>query len=272
MMQAHIDALFVYPVKACRGIALPAARMTERGLEHDREWMIVDEQGRFVTQRTLPRLALVVPSLDAGALHLAAPGTEPHVVPLDVRGRTQPVTVWRDSFDATDQGDAVAAWLSTLFGVALRLVRFNPSVTRRCNPAFVGESGAHTGFADAYPVLLLAQASLDDLNARLEVPLPVNRFRPNVVLSGIDAYEEDHIDELATAGVVLKFVKPCTRCTVTTTDQATASVGVEPLPTLAGYRHNATLDGVVFGMNAIVTAGVGALFERGATASYTLNF
>ena len=123
--------------------------------------------------------------------------------------------------------------------------------------AFAGESGAHTAFADAYPLLILSEASLADLNSRLAEPLPMNRFRPNVVLSGIDAYDEDHIDEIRAGGLAFKLVKRCTRCQITTTDQSNATVGIEPLSTLGGYRMNAELGGVTFGMNAIVTAGVG---------------
>jgi uncharacterized protein len=271
-MNASVAALIVYPVKSCRGIALGAARLTERGFEHDREWMIVGADGRFITQREAPRLALVTPALSDTALQLAAPGMDPLTIPFEPSGTPCGVTVWRDAVPAFDQGHAAATWLSAWVGHPARLVRFDSEFQRRCNPAFAGPGGAHTAFADAYPILVLSEASLADLNSRLEQPLPVNRFRPNIVLSGIEAYDEDHILELSIGAVTLTLVKPCTRCQITTTDQATAQVGVEPLPTLARYRQNAALDGVAFGMNAVVAAGAGASITAGASARYTLDF
>lgn len=269
---ATIAALFVYPVKSCRGLQRSAALVTERGLAHDREWMIVDAAGRFISQREVPRLALIVPALSAAALELTAPGMAPVTIPFDRSGVRLPVTVWRDRLPAIDQGDAVAAWISASIGSDARLVRFDPRLRRTCDPAYAGDTEAHTAFADAYPLLVLSHASLDDLNQRLESPLPLNRFRPNVVLSGIDAYDEDHIDELAVAGVTMKLIKPCTRCLITTTDQETGERGVEPLATLASYRMNDALGGVAFGVNAIITAGAGEVIRAGAAARYSLRF
>ena len=271
-MIAFIAALFVYPVKSCRGLQRSAAVVTERGLAHDREWMIVDAAGRFISQREVPRLALIVPALSAAALELTAPGMAAVTIPFDRSGVTLPVTVWRDRLPAIDQGDTVAAWISAWIGSTARLVRFDRRLRRTCNPAYAGDTGAHTAFADAYPLLVLAEASLADLNQRLESPLPLNRFRPNVVLSGVDAYDEDHIDELAVAGVTMKLVKRCTRCQVTTTDQDTASLGSEPLATLAGYRMDAALGGATFGVNAIVVAGEGRELTVGTDADCRFAF
>jgi uncharacterized protein len=271
-MNATIASLFVYPVKSCRGIALSTARLTERGIAHDREWMIVDEGGRFITQREVPRLALIVPALSGTALELAAPGLPTLSVSLDTQGSRRDVTIWRDTVRGIDQGDAAAAALSAWIGRPVRLARFDPLVRRFCNPDFAGPGGAHHAFADGYPVLVVSEASLEDLNSRLAAPLPIDRFRPNLLLSGIEAYEEDHIDELTIGSVTLKMVKPCTRCQITTTDQSTAQVGIEPLPTLAGYRYNAALDGVAFGMNAIVTTGAETSIAVGASARCSLNF
>ena len=271
-LSATVASLFVYPVKSCRGIALSAAVLTDRGIAHDREWLIVDEGGRFVTQREVPRLALIVTALSDTALELSAPGRRPVALPLDRGGSRCIVTVWRDTLPAIDQGDDVAALLSAWIGSPLRLARFDPAVRRYCNPDFAGPGGAHHSFADGYPVLVVSEASLSDLNSRLPTPLAIDRFRPNLVLSGIEAYDEDRIDALTIGGATLKLVKPCTRCQITTTDQATAQVGVEPLPTLAGYRYNAALDGVTFGVNAIVEAGAGTSLAVGATVSCALNF
>jgi uncharacterized protein YcbX len=271
-MAATIASLYVYPVKSCRGIALETSPVDERGLAFDREWMIVDGDGRFVTQRDVPRLALLEPSLTTAALELKTPGSRRLAVPLSFDGATRPVTVWRDSIPAVDQGDEAAAWLSSALQIPLRLVRFDPAVRRYCNVTYAGDSGAHAAFADAYPLLILSEASLADLNSRLAQPLPMNRFRPNVVLSGVDAYDEDHIDEIRVGDLAFKLVKHCTRCQVTTTDQSTAVVGTEPLSTLARYRMNAELGGVTFGMNAIVAAGAGLAINRGDSASCAFKF
>src|SRR5437763_2087736 len=246
--------------------------MTERGLAHDREWMIVDASGRFVSQRELPTLARVRTALCGAALELSIAGGAPLKIPFDRAGAPCAVTVWRDCLSAVDQGDGPGAWLWASLGRDLRLVRVDPSVRRDCNRVYVGDSGAHTGFADAYPLLVLTEASLADLNARLASPLPMNRFRPNVVLSGCEPYDEDYIDEIAVGPIRMKLVKPCTRCQITTTDQETTARASEPLATLATYRMNAALDGVTFGVNAVPTTGAGETLRVGASAHCSLRF
>ena len=270
MPRATIAALNVYPVKGCRGIGVPRARVAARGLVAtagaaivgDREFMIVDASGRFVTQREMPRLALIAERLDSEALVLSTRGASPLAVELGApRGAPRKVTVWRSEVIAHDVGDAAARWLAAALDAEVRLVRFDPRETRLCNPEYAGASGAHVAFADGYPVLAIGEASLADINTRLAAAgaaaLPMDRFRPNVVLAGLEAYDEDHVDTITGDGVTLRLVKPCTRCQVTTTDQDTATVGDEPLATLAHYRMNAALGGVTFGMNAIVVAGEG---------------
>jgi MOSC domain-containing protein len=285
MSTASIAGLNIYPVKSCGGIQVPQARLGVRGLaaaseRHavgDREWMIVDSAGRFVTQREMPRLALVRVSVEADALRLSFPGSPPLDVPLaPANGPTRDVVVWRSTVRAHDTGEQAAAWLGASVGDGLRLVRFDPTQERSCNPEYVGDSGAHTQFADAYPLLVIGQASLDDLNARLatrgEAALPMNRFRPNLVLEGLDAYDEDHLDTIAIDDVVLRFVKPCIRCVTTTTDQATAVRGIEPLQIFSTYRYHEALEGVAFGMNAIVVAGAGRELAVGASARCEYRF
>lgn len=271
-LNASITGLFVYPVKSCRGITLSSAQLTERGLAHDREWMIVDAAGRFVSQRELPRLALIGTALSDGALALTAPCRGPSIVPFGGSGSRRLVTVWRDTFQAIDEGDGAARWLSAWCDQELRLVRFDPTVRRYCNRVYAGDSGAHTGFADGYPLLVLGEASLADLNARLASPLPMNRFRPNVVLSGLEAYDEDHLDQIVAGPIRLKLVKPCTRCEITTTDQETGERASEPLMTLATYRMHPVLEGVAFGVNALVAAGAGETLRIGAAAACSLRF
>jgi uncharacterized protein YcbX len=281
---AVLSGLAVYPVKSCRGIAVPRARMAARGLmldngaipAGDREWMIVDDEGRFISQREVPLLALVETAITEVGLRLSIRGHAPIDVPFAPRDAAREVVVWSSTVHAHDAGPQVAAWLAAALGVAARLVRFDPAHERRCNPQFAGDSGAHTMFADAYPLLVTGEASLADLNERLgaksHAALPMNRFRPNLVLSGLPAFEEDHLDALEVDGVVIKLVKPCTRCTIPTTDQATAVRGDEPLATLAGYRMNDTLEGVTFGMNAIVVAGTGLELAVGSAVHCTYKF
>ena len=212
-MTPTINGLYVYPVKSCKGLSADAARLTPRGLWHDREWMIVEANGdpaRFITQREYPRLALVETGLSASALTLSAPAMETVSIGFEVEGAGRDVIVWRDTVRARDQGDAAAGWLSAFLGKDVRLVRFDPDVRRMCNTEFAGETGAHTGFADGYPLLIIGSASLDDLNGRLRArgadALPMNRFRPNLVVGGLDAYDEDHLGTLACGDAVLQLV------------------------------------------------------------------
>lgn len=277
-MQAIVGALALYPLKGAAGIALDAAEVRTTGLASDgvadREWMAVDADGVFVTQRECPRLALVRTSIDGGSLVLATERRDP--IALDARMPSRPVTVWSAHVRGHDAGDAAAAWLSDAIGADVRVVRFDASHPRRCNPDYVGDSGAHVRFADGYPVLVIGRSSLDHLNERLaakgEPALPMNRFRPNVVLDGLAPHDEDHLASIEIDGVVLKPVKPCTRCEVTTTDQATARRGVEPLVTLSSYRRDDRLAGIAFGMNAIVVEGAGRALARGASASCEFRF
>lgn len=270
---ARIARLCVYPVKGCRGIDLQQATVGETGLAHDREWMVVRPGGGFLSQREFPAMSLVRTRLGPESLHLSAPDIEPIDIPRNADAGRRQVTVWRDTLEALDAGDAPAHWLSAILGAEVRLVRFDPAVTRPCNPAYVGSSGAHTRFADGYPVLVIGEASLDELNGRLRQPLPMNRFRPNVVLAGLEPFDEDHLDTITVGGVRLRLVKPCTRCQVTTVDQDHGRVaGEEPLVTLSRYRNNPDLGGVAFGMNAIVEAGAGQTISEGDVAAVDFRF
>jgi hypothetical protein len=217
--------------------------------------MIVSPDGRFITQREEPRLALVGTALQEDHLELSAPGLPKLVVPLQrsVRGASVEVTVWRDRVQAFDEGHAAANWLGEHLRRDVRLVRFDDARSRPTDPAWSHGLAGTSAFADGYPVLVLSRASLDDLNSRLPSPLPVDRFRPNVCLDGCAPYAEDTIGALESEHARLRIVKPCTRCVITTTDQSTgAPQGDEPLRTLTTYRWDGTLRGVTFGQNAIV--------------------
>ena len=259
-----LAGLYVYPIKSCRGTALGRALLTNAGLQHDREWMVVSDNGRFLTQRDTPRLALVVPRLGTEQLTLEAPGQAPLEIPLDAGGDRRTVTVWRDQCAALDAGPAAAQWFSEFLGRPAHLVRFAPDGRRPTDAAWSQGLHGETRFTDGFPLLVLSRASLDDLNARLPAPLPLDRFRPNLLLDGSEPYVEDRLASLSCGRVELRLVKPCTRCAITTTDQATATVtGEEPLRTLRTYRWDAQLRGVTFGQNAIVAGGAGEMLEPG---------
>jgi uncharacterized protein YcbX len=245
-----VTGIFVYPVKSCGGTALPLAELGARGIQHDREFMVVDPQGHFFTQRQLPRLALVHPTRTPEALQLTAPGMSELWLAPRADGERMQVTIWRDSVAAVDQGPEVADWLSSFLGTPCRLVRHADDAVRLVDRAFATQPTDEVSFADGYPLLLVSEESLADLNARLDAPLPMNRFRPNVVVRGAGApYAEDTWRRISIGGVAFSLVKACARCAITTTNQVTAERGLEPLATLATYRRVAR--GVLFGQNLI---------------------
>ena len=263
-VRAVLSALHVYPVKSCRGIELDAARLTSTGLADDRHWMLVRPSGRFVTQRELPRMALIATALGERSLTLAAPGSAPLTVSREQSGESSAVTVWGFTGRGIDCGEAAAHWCTSFLGTPLRLMRFDTSVPRDCSADWTGDVHATTEFADGFPILVISRASLAELNSRLAVGLPMERFRPNLVLDGVGPYDEDRIHELRAEGIAIRIVKPCTRCAITTTEQSTGERdGVEPLATLKTYRFDADLRGVMFGQNAIVARGAGATLRKG---------
>jgi len=262
--RATLTHLNIYPVKSCRGIALANAMVGETGLADDRHWMLVRPNGRFVTQRELPRMALIGTAVEAGGLTLSAPGRPPLAVARGATGEARAVTVWKFTGSGIDCGELAARWCSEFLETPLRLVRFDANAPRECSTQWTGATRAITEFADGFPILVISRASLAELNGRLPKALPMERFRPNLVIDGVEAYDEDRIHELRVDGVALRLVKPCTRCSITTTDQQAGAVdGVEPLATLKTYRHDRELQGVKFGQNAIVVSGAGSTLRVG---------
>jgi hypothetical protein len=251
----HIAGLFVYPVKGCRGISLDAAELRERGLSHDRRWMIVDASGRFRSQRELPALARVVPAIKGDRLCLAFDGQRVELAVHD-SGEPMRVTVWRDEIVAVRPSPQVDAALSAWLGRPLHLVRFPDAARRPCDPTYA-PPGAHVAFSDGFPLLVTSEASLAELNdAMLErggEALPMARFRPSLVLGGVPARAEDRRRRIELGGgAALELVKPCDRCIVTTTDQLTGErCGDEPLATLRRIRRNPATGGMWFGQNAV---------------------
>ena len=261
---ATIAALHAYPIKSCRGLTMHSAVTTQTGLAGDREWMVVDENGRFLTQREVPRLALIVPTPSQAGLRVTAPGMPELVLPAKQTEPTVRVTVWSDTVDANDAGEEGAAWFSKFLGRAVRVVRFAPQARRPSSRDWTGDVVALNYFSDGYPILVISRASLADLNSRLETALPMNRFRPNIVIDGVEPYDEDRIHELGAGDLRLRIVKPCARCKITTTEQSTGEVmGEEPLRTLKSYRWSQELRGVLFGQNVIATSGIGAALKVG---------
>lgn len=243
-----VSELWVYPVKGCRGIRVARAEVGARGFVGDRRWMIVDLGDRFVTQREEPRLARISTTLSDDALELGAPSAAPLRLPRELReGPAREVTVWGSRVRSVEHR-AGGAWLSAVLERPLRLV-FMPEDSRRSIDAKYARPGEIVSFADAFPVLVIGQGSLDDLNARLASPVDMRRFRPSLVVRGAAPFAEDGWATLSAGTVELRLVKRCSRCVVPTRDPETGEAGVEPLRTLARYRE---LDGkTMFGMNAI---------------------
>lgn len=263
-MNAVVTALNVYPVKSCGGIAVDDVTVLDAGFAFDRQWLVVTPEGRFLTQREHPRLALVGTAVEHGRLVLRFPDGVRAEGVSGAGGRRRDVVIWDDRCSGLDCGDAVAERLSALLGRAVRLVEFDASVPRLKRSPWLGDATATLRYPDGYPILLISEESLDDLNARLPAPLPMNRFRPNVVVRGLGAFGEDRVRELRAGSLRLQPVKACTRCTITTTDQVTAAVDpAEPLRTLKTYRWDRELRGITFGQNVAIAAGVGATLRVG---------
>jgi len=244
-MTATVSRLFVYPVKSFGGIALESAEVDDFGFHLDRRWMVLDRHGAFQTQRWRPRMALVRTALmPDGRVSLSAPDMPPLLLPQG-GGPMREAVVWKEPCRAESCGAEADAWLSAFLGEPCHFV-FMPDDSVRPIRNANGNPG-RVSFADAYPFLLLSEASLDDLNARLSVALPVNRFRPNIVVAGVEPYAEDSWPALDAGSIRFAVTKRCVRCVLTTIDQDTAEGGAEPLRTLATYRR--VPEGVVFGVN-----------------------
>jgi uncharacterized protein YcbX len=244
---ATLSGLFVYPLKSARGVALERARVDPRGIEHDRRWMVVDERGGFVSQRTHPRLALVTTALDGAALRLFAPDLPDLEVLPPGGGPLVPVRVWNDDVAARPAPAAASAWVSEHLRERCTLVHLPDAAERRVGAAF--RPASLVSFADAFPFLLLSEASLAELNRRLVAPVSMDRFRPNLVVSGCAPHAEDSWPRIRIGAVGFTVAKPCARCVVVTTDQSTGERHREPLATLSTYRLHGGM--IMFGQNLI---------------------
>ena len=280
-LSGTISRLFVYPVKSCAGIVVQEALLTETGLDLDRAWMVVDADGVFLSQRTLPRMALIRPQLRTSELVLRAPGMLALHVAIDAVEGPATATVWNDTVPAWDMGPLAAQWFTDFLGQPCRLVRFDPDCRRLSSMDWTQGVDAPNQFADAFPLLVTSEASLAELNARLAAAghdgVCMERFRPNVVLAGFGAHDEDRVDmvrvDAGGHGVHLQPVKPCSRCPIPNIDPATAQSSPAVADTLQTYRQDARLGGAItFGMNAIVRQGAGQVLRVGQRVAADVRF
>ncbi len=240
----------IYPVKSLAGISLQSSPLDAMGLRYDRRWMLVTPAGKFITQRTHPQMVLIQPQLKNGILTLTRQEMQDHHVPAaSTDSASMQVEIWNDTVNALHISEETDAWLTQAIDAPCRLVYIADDEIRQCDPEYA-DTGDHTGFADGFPLLLISRASLDDLNARLTQQLPMERFRPNLVVSGCAPYAEDEWRQLCIGDITLRVVKPCSRCVITTVDPETGIKGPgEPLRTLATYRMRDKQ--VYFGQNLI---------------------
>ena len=280
----EITGLNIFPVKSLQGIAVDSAPLGVRGLAFDRCWMVTDSTGRFMTQRELPAMATIGVRLAPEALVLEHPSTSALVVDRNEPGGTRVrVKVWKDECPAYDEGEAAARWLTTVLGTwrdgALRLVRFADDHRRPVDARYLRGERSHTAFTDGFPLLVTSESSLASLNAQLAASgvatVPMNRFRANIVVSGLAPFEEDALDALVTTGGAYEIAmrKPCRRCAIITTDQTDGLVpdSQEPLRTLMRMNTRADMPGAFFGQNAIVLNAHGATVSVGDQLIPTRN-
>jgi uncharacterized protein len=267
----QVSGLYIYPIKSCRGVEVPNWPVTRCGFMHDREFLVVDGEWNFLTQRTHPKLALIQPFPEPELLRVRAPNLPEISLPWLGSPEDHPiepkrsVTIWRDRVTADDLGEEIAEWLSAHLGCKARLVRMGNQYRRLVQkekvPAVHQQALGmpEVSFTDAYPFLIISEASLADLNRRLAKPIPMNRFRPNIVIGGVlNSYAEDQWQRIEIGSLRFRHGSPCVRCVVTTTDQITLERGKEPLKTLATYRRNDD-GGVNFGMNFFCESSTGTI-------------
>ena len=256
----RISQLFIYPVKSLGGISVASAQVTDRGLQYDRRWMLVNEANRFLSQRELPKMALLQVALEKDRLRIKS-AEQPHddiIIPYDAEeDGMEKVVIWNATCDARRVGEKTDSWFSEKLGLPCKLV-FMPDESMRPVDTTSGfhPEGKYTSFADAYPFLLVGEASMQDLNGRLQEPVSVKRFRPNIVFSGGLPYQEDEIGDFTINAIHFTGLENCSRCMVPNVDPETGISGREPVKTLATYRlHNKKIN---FGRN-VIHSGTGII-------------
>lgn len=266
----QVSGLYIYPIKSLQGIAVSQARVTAKGFEHDRCWMLVDAHNRFISQRQVPAMVLLqVAIVTDGLLVTHKISDEKLFIEFKTSPLTSPVdvTIWDDTCTAQHVSHRADKWFTAMLGINCRLVHMPDGYKRLADQRYAHQ-GAVTSFADGYPFLIIGQASLDDLNSRLTQPLPINRFRPNIVFTGGKPYQEDLMGNFTIAGINFYGVKLCARCVITTINQNNGTIGNEPLKTLAGYRKKNNK--IYFGQNLVHT-GNGTIAIGNQLQTISLN-
>lgn len=267
-----IAELFVYPVKSCAGVSVDEVAIVPTGFEFDRNWMVIDDSGTFVTQREYPKLALVKPQFANGGMILNAPGMEPLHVSANGGGAPVTISLFGETHPALSTSAAADAWFSKYLGGSFRLVKTDPATLRKGGVQYPERDAAPTTFVDNYGVLVISEASHAALNKKLSESVPINRFRPNIVVSGVDEHDEDYFTNARSGDVALRFINPCYRCSMTSIDQKIGAPGLEVLPVLSTYRYDDAVKGVKFGNYAAVSGGVGSRLRAGADLDVEWNF
>lgn len=256
-MSITVSELFIHPLKSAAAISMDKVVLDQFGVENDRRWMLVDQKGHFLSQRQLPMMCLIRAVVHGAKLSLSVANMSEIEVIVDEK-KIRTVVVWGDRCSAYDCGDEVAKWLSQFLDTRCRLVYFPESEIRQVDLKYANK-GDKTGFSDGFPLLLISQASLDDLNERLDIPVSMRRFRPNIVVSGTEPFAEDSWKLIKVGNIVMRVVKPCSRCSIPSVDPVTGLRSVEIIKVLRNYRLRD--DKVFFGQN-IIADGVG-LIETG---------
>lgn len=248
MTAIQLSELNIYPVKSLRQISLSSSYVEPYGLKHDRRWMVVDIDGKMITQRQIARMCLIQPYIHETGIQLSAQDMPDLLVDMPSGREVQTVTVWNDTCQAYDAGEEAASWLSKFLSTSCRLVYFPEDGFRQVDLKYARQ-GEGTAFSDGFPLLLISQASLGDLNQRLATPVPMKRFRPNLVIKGCQAFDEDKWKKIRIGNISFRIVKPCSRCIIPNIDIETAEIGKEPARTLSSYRRKDNK--IFFGQNII---------------------
>lgn len=267
-----IAELYVYPIKSCGGVHMKEVSIVSTGFAFDRNWMVVDDSGTFVTQREHPKLALVKPEFANGGLILNAPGMEPLHVSANGAGAPLTISLFGENHEALATNPAADAWFSAYLAGPFRLAKCDPQTLRKGGVQYPQRDAAPTSFVDNYGVLVISEASHAALNQKLSQAVPINRFRPNIVVSGIDEHDEDYFTNARCGDVALRFVNPCYRCSMTSIDQKIGAPGLDVLPVLSTYRYDDAVKGVKFGAYAAVNGGVGAQLRVDSDLDVDWNF
>ena len=249
-----LSEINIYPIKSLKGISLKEAKIERRGWEFDRRWMLIDENNKFLTQREFPKMATIETEIKENGLQVSN-GAEKLIVPFEIEeNSTEKVKIWQNKCAAKINEKPINEWFSEILGANIRLALMPEETQRKVNYFYAVQKDDHVSFADAYPFLLIGESSLEDLNSRLEKPLPMNRFRPNLVVSGAESFAEDGWKKIKIGAAIFHIVKPCARCVMTTIEQNTGEKqGVEPLKTLATFRipKRSLKKKILFGQNLI---------------------